>query len=129
MIEILIDSYSINYCCLNMQELIIDNFFKYLRDYSYYSYGSVIVGICFCTFLKIGDTLASFHSDGNIPVRIDSLNICVNEGETMSSANFRSLLGILSKAVAFLASSFFKSLHTLFTLVFCKENTLSVGVT
>ena len=72
--------------------------------------------------------MASFHSDGNIPMRIDSLNICVNEEETISAANFRSLLGILSKAVAFLASSFFKSLHTLFTLVFCKENTLSFGV-
>ena len=62
-------------------------------------------------------------------MRIDSLYICVNEGETMSVANFRGLLGILSKAVAFLASSFFKSLHTLFTLLFCKENTILVGVT
>ena len=47
-------------------------------------------------FLNTGETLATFHSSGNISEAIDSLKMHVNEG-----ANFSSLHGMLSRPVAF----------------------------
>jgi hypothetical protein len=38
-------------------------------------------------FLNIGDTLAFFHSDGNMPVLIDLANISVSDGEIISAAS------------------------------------------
>ena len=49
---------------------------------------------CACLCLKIGDTLASFQSDGKIPVSSDLLKIFVKEGATTSAAIFSSLFGI-----------------------------------
>ena len=47
-------------------------------------------------FLKIGVTLANFHSSGKIPVSIDLAKISVRDGETMLEAIFNSLFGIFS---------------------------------
>ena len=40
--------------------------------------------------------MATFKSFGNIPVIIDALNICTNEGAIISDASFNNLLGIPS---------------------------------
>ena len=64
-------------------------------------------------FLKIGVTLANFHSVckliGYILVRTDFadfVNMSVSEGETILAAIFNNLPGILSRPVAFFSSMF-----------------------
>ena len=45
--------------------------------------------------------IATFKSFGNIPVIIDALNICINEGAIISDASFNNLLGIPLYSVDF----------------------------
>ena len=77
-------------------------------------------------FLNTGETLATFHSSVNISEAIDSLKMHVNEGATMSAANFSSLHGMLSRPVAFLLSILFNSLQTLWASICWKEKDLLV---
>ena len=61
-------------------------------------------------FLKMGVTLASFHSSGKIPISIDLAKITVRDGETMLAAILKSLFGILSNPADFLSFSLDNSL-------------------
>ena len=56
--------------------------------------------------------LATFKSFGNIPVIIDALNICTNEGAIISDASFNNLLGIPSYPVDFEVFNFERDLKT-----------------
>ena len=62
-----------------------------------------LLGSDLIPFLKTRVTLALFHSLGCITVRMDLENILVSEGAKIPAAVFNSLLGILSRPVAFLS--------------------------
>ena len=70
--------------------------------------------------------MAVFHSLGYIPVRMDLENMAVSEGAIIPAAVFNSLLGILSRPVAFLSLIFFKRFNTISILGVCREDDLSV---
>ena len=53
----------------------------------------------FDPFLKIGVTLAIFHSSGKVPLSIQLLKMSVSDG--LIVANFRSLQGTPSNPMAF----------------------------
>jgi len=79
-------------------------------------------------FLKIGVTLANFHSKGTIPDESDWLNINVREGAKMRAGNLSSLGGKLSRPVAYLASKFSSNFWTSLVLQLFKEKVLFVGL-
>ena len=61
-------------------------------------------------FLKMGVTLASFHTSGKIPVSIDLAKITIRDGETMLAAILKSLFRILSNPTDFPSFSLDSSL-------------------
>ena len=66
--------------------------------------------------------MAVFHSLGYIPVRMDLKNMAVIEVAIIPAAVLNSLLGILSRSVAFLSSIFFKRFNTISIFEICREN-------
>ena len=74
----------------------------------------------------MGGTWVNFHSVGKILVLLDLLNICVSDGKTISTANFRRLHGILYRLAVFLSLITLNNFRTRFTVRGFRQNGFSV---
>ena len=111
-----------------MLELVVNIFFKNFRNYRNYRNWPIIVRIRFNTLFKNWSHFGRFPFAWVYPSEdIDGLGECGGKRSgDLPAAVFNSLLGILSRPVAFLSSIFSKMFNTISMLGVFRENDLSV---
>jgi len=76
----------------------------------------------------MGDTLASFHSSGKIPVMIDKFIMWVKDGATIGAASFSKRQDIPSRPQALFNGSELISFRTVSMLVSVKVKACDTGL-
>ena len=76
----------------------------------------------------MGDTLASFHSSGKIPVMIDKFILWVKDGATIGAASFSKRQDIPSRPQALFNGSELISFRTVSMLVSVKVKACDTGL-